>query len=290
VNAVPNNGEHCVVVSNASPGGEVDLYYRNWVNWSTGNIGQGPGAVAWLIGDVNGSGEAEVVQPWDNGGKLGMIVYGWSGSAMTTLWGTSNIGEGSGAVAWLIGDVNGSGKDEVIQLWNNGGQLGVIVYGWSGSAMTTLWGTGNIGQGSGAVAWLIGDVNGDGKDEVIQLWNNGGKLGMIVYGWSGSAMTTLWGTSNIGEGSGAVAWQIGDVNGDGKDEVIQLWNNGGKLGMIVYGWCGSGMTTLCSSSNVGEGPGAVAWLTGPVQGGVVDEIVQLWDNGGRLGVILYSAG
>jgi hypothetical protein len=28
------------------------------------------------------------------------------------------------------------------------------------------------GKASGVVAWLIGDVNGDSKDEVVQLWTN----------------------------------------------------------------------------------------------------------------------
>jgi hypothetical protein len=164
----------------------------------------------------------------------------------------------------------------------------MIVYGWSGGAMTTLWSTGNIGQGVGAVGWLIGDVNGDGRAEVVQLWNNAGRLAMIVYGWSGGAMTTLWATGNIGQGVGAVTWQIGDVNGDGRAEVIQPWDNGGRLGMIVYGWSGGAMTSLEGSSDVGQGSGAIGWLTGRVQGGAMDEIVQLWNNGGSLGVILYN--
>ena len=71
--------------------------------------------------------------------------------------------------------------------------------------------------------------------------------------------------------------------------MVQLWNNGGRLGIIVYGWTGAAMEVLEASSNVGQGSGAVAWLTGRIQGGVIDEIVQLWDNGGRLGLILYKA-
>src|ERR1700726_4159130 len=139
-------------------------------------MSQGIGAVSWLSGDVNGDGKAEIIQPWANGASLGMIVYGWSGTAMTTLWGTGDIGQGVGAVSWLIGDVNGDGKAEIIQLWANGSSLGMIVYGWSGTAMTTLWSTGDIGQGVGAVNWLIGDVNNDGKTEIIQLWANGSSL------------------------------------------------------------------------------------------------------------------
>jgi hypothetical protein len=62
-----------------------------------------------------------------------------------------------------------------------------------------LWGTANVsGDGPGAVAWLVGDINGDGKDEVIQPWANGSTLGMIVYGADETGvMRKLWGTGNV---------------------------------------------------------------------------------------------
>ena len=167
----------------------------------------------------------------------------------------------------------------------------MIVYGWSAGAIKTLWSTADAGQGSGAVDWQIGDVNGDGRAEIIQLWRNGSSLGMIVYGWSGSEMKTFVGVRPT-PARAMARWtgKIGDVNGDGRVELVQLWNNGGRLGMIVYGWVGSGMTTLDAMPDVGEGSGAVGWLSGPVQGGKVSEIVQLWNSSNRLGLILYELG
>jgi len=38
-----------------------------------------------------------------------------------------------------------------------------------------------MGEGSGAVAWLPVTMNGDGKTQIVQLWSNSGRLGMIVY-------------------------------------------------------------------------------------------------------------
>src|SRR3954447_10210948 len=102
------------------------------------------------------------------------------------------MGEGPGAVAWLIGDINGDGKAEIIQQWAAGSNLGTILYGWWGGAMAALWCQGNMGQGPGAVAWLIGDINGDGKAEIIQQWAAGSNLGTIVYSWPGGAISVLW--------------------------------------------------------------------------------------------------
>src|SRR5690349_4088927 len=116
--------------------------------------------------------------------------------------------------------------------WIGYGQCGIDATMWTINAFSriqvgplTPFASGNMGQGSGAVGWLIGDVDGDGKAEIVQPWINGGALGMIVYGWSGTSLSTQWSTGNMGQGSGAIRWLIGDVNGDGKTEVVQLWNN-----------------------------------------------------------------
>ena len=39
----------------------------------------------------------------------------------------------------------------------------------------------NMGQGSGAVGFVMGDLDGDGRAEVVQLWDNHGRLAEITY-------------------------------------------------------------------------------------------------------------
>jgi hypothetical protein len=284
-----NNGRLGVEVYGWSNGALVKL-------WETEDIGAGSGAVpgGWLIGDVNGDHQAEIIQLWSNNGRLAVEVYGWSNNAMTKLWEIGDIGAGSGAVprGWLIGDVNDDSKAEIIQLWSNNGRLGVEVYGWSNGAMVKLGETGDIGAGSGAVqgSWLIGDLNGDDKAEVIQLWSNDGRLAVEVYGWSNNAMTKLWETGDIGAGSGAVpgGWLLTDINADGRAELLQLWSNNGRLAVEVYGWSNNEMTKLWETGDIGAGSGAVSLLTGDINSDGLVEVLQLWDNNGRLGVELYS--
>ena len=242
--------------------------------------------------DIFGDERKEIVQCWGNGSALGMIVYGSDGGAgLTTLWQNNNLGQGPGAVAWLSGDFNGDRKDEIVQCWGNGSSLGIIVYGSDGAAgLRQLWASSNMGQGPGAVSWLVGDFNGDGKDEIAQCWGNGSSLGIIVYGSDGgSGLRTVWSSSDMGQGPGAVSWQVGDFNGDGKDEIAQCWGNGGSLGMILYGSDGgAGLKTLWASGNLGEGPGAVMWRTGRYLEGSKKQIMQGWGNGSQLGLIMYG--
>jgi hypothetical protein len=250
--------------------------------WSSENMGQGPGAVAWLTGDFAGTGQDAVLQCWSNGGQLGMILYRADATgAMTNPWSNSDMGEGAGAVAFLAGKFCGNGKTQVLQCWNNGGPLGMIVYGDDGTGgLRGLWSSSNVGQGYGATQWLVGDFLGSGSDQVLQCWGNGSALGMILYAADATgAMSNPWSNSDMGEGPGAVQWLVGDFTGDGKDQVLQCWGNGSALGMILYGADGSGgLRVLWSSPDMGEGPGANAWFAGNFTGGTRDRIIQLWGN------------
>ena len=202
------------------------------------------------------------------------------------------MGEGAGAVAWLRGPFTRPDRDQIVQCWDNGSRLGVIVYGADGSGgLRELWGSADMGAGAGAVSWLVGDFNGDGRREIAQCWSNDSRLGMIVYGSDGGAgLKTLWANADMGQGMGAVSWQVGDYNGDGKDEIVQCWENSNKLGMIVYGSDGgAGLKTIWGTDDLGEGPGAVRWLVGDINGDGRDEIVQCWGNGSKLGMIVYGA-
>ena len=245
----------------------------------TGDMGQGSGAVTWLVGDFNGDGKSEIVQGW--GDDLNFIMYGSDGAGgMKVLW-TGDMGQGSGAVRWLVGDFNGDGKSEIVQAW--GDDLNFIMYGSDGAGgMKVLW-TGDMGQGSGAVRWLVGDFDGDGQAEIIQAW--GQDLNFIVYDSDGAGgLTTQW-TGDMGQGSGAVSWLVGDFNGDGKAEIVQAWGN--DLNFIMYGNDSANGMKVLWTGDMGQGSGAVRWLVGDFNGDGKAEIVQAW--GDDLNFIMYGS-
>ena len=220
-------------------------------------------------------------------GTLGLNVYSdWEFiSVLQTFYSFSGTGQGSGAVAWLSGNFLGGTLDQIAQLWDNNGTLGLNLYAPFENG--TLASFPDLGQGSGAVAWLSGDFTGSGSAEIAQLWDNHGHLGLNVYRM-GETPQTVISSSDLGQGSGAVAWLTGDFTGSGHTEIAQLWDNNGTLALIVYSFVNAIVQTVISSSDLDQGTSAVAWLTGDFTGSGHTEIAQLWDNGGSLAVNIYG--
>jgi len=272
---------------------------------SVSDLQQGPNAVKWLKGDFLGNGSQQIVQAWDNDSTLGMILYGQMIPAgqvrgappITQLWASDDMGEGPGAVAWKVGRFHTRTKDEIVQAWRNGSSLGMIVYGSDdGVGLTKRWTSPDMGQGPGAVAWKVGDFDGDGNDELVQAWGNGSALGLIVYGSDGgNGLTQLWSSSDMGAGPGAVAWKVGRFTDTARDQLVQLWKNGSTLGMTLYeSDGGKGLQQIWSSGDMGAGPGALAWTVGDFNGDGYDEIIQLWKSQkygvGALGMTMFGCG
>src|SRR5208283_1821496 len=220
-------------------------------------------------------------------GALGLNVYSdWEFTGvLQTFYSFADTGQGSGAVAWLTGNFLGGSLDEIAQLWDNNGTLGLNLY--APFETGTLASFPDLGHGSGAMAWLTGDFTGSGHTEIAQLWDNNGNLGLNVYGMAGGGVQTLFNSSNLSQGSGALAWLTGDFTGSGTTEIAQLWDDNGTLALNVYRY-EHGTVVNTVGNDLGQGLGAVAWLTGDFTGSGRTEIAQLWDNNGTLSYLHYG--
>jgi hypothetical protein len=254
---------------------------------------QVPGALAWLTGNFTGTQNMgiQIAQPWDNHGTLGLNIYGNVDGTLQPVFTSSDMDQGSGALAWLTGNFTGTGNDftEIAQLWDDNGALGLIVYGSPAGTLETVFENPNMNQGSSALAFLAGNFTGSGTTEIAQLWDNGGTLGLIVYGIGDGTLETVFENPNMNQGSSALAFLVGNFTGSGGTEIAQLWDNGGTLGLIVYGIGDGTLQTVFENPNMAQGSGALAFLTGYFTGaGTTTQIAQPWDNNGTLEMIVYG--
>jgi hypothetical protein len=254
---------------------------------STTTVSPGPAALAWIPVDMDGDGQTEVVQIWDNGGQLGMTVYEPSPAGYRVQWwGQFGADQQPHDKWWIPVDMDGDGRTELVHCWAYGRELGMTVYAPQAQGYGPVWHQDDMNEGFGAMAWIPVDMDGDGKTELVQCWQNGTTLGMIAYEPSGLGYQFRWQENDMKQGPWGSPWIPVDVDGDGKTEIVQCWGRGGGLGMNVYAPSGLGYACMWSDT-FNEGPGAIGWHVADVNGDDKSELLQLWDHGGRLGMVSY---
>lgn len=278
------NGTLALDVYQSTGGSYVHAFNNN-------NMGQGANALAWLTGDMDGDGRTDILQPWSNGTKLGLIVYRSTGTGYVTGFASANMGAGSaGARGWLTGDADGDGRTDLIHLWHNSNvnRLGINVYRSTGTGYVLWFANGNMGQGSGSLKWLAGDMDGDGLTDIFQPFQNGTQLGLIAYRATGTGYAAAFVSPNMGQGWGNLDLLVGDMDDDGRTDIFQPFSSGTKVGLIAYRSTGTGFATEFVSTDMGVvTAGTAAWRAADIDGDGRTDIWQPRNNGGMVEVNVY---
>ncbi len=183
------------------------------------------GGVYVAAGDVNGDGFADVITGADAGGGPHVKVF--SGKDGSVLMGFFAYGPGfTGGVRVAAGDVNGDGRADIITGAGPGG--GPHVEAFSGKDGSLLQSFMAYAPGfTGGVYVAAGDVNGDGKADVITGPGKGGGPHVEVFsGADGSLLRSFMAYGTAFTGGVRVA-SVADVNNDGKAEIVTGAGPGG---------------------------------------------------------------
>ena len=182
---------------------------RIGTGWTTGNVQRA------VVGDLTGDGRADLVAQFANGelrawrstGNLAddQLLAPGSGVRIGTGWTANNV------LRILVGDVTGDGRDDIVgqfaggelRAWRSTGNLAEdqLLAPGSGVRIGTGWTAGNVPR------ILVGDVTGDGRDDIVgqfasgelRAWRSTGNLteDQLLAPGSGVRIGTGWTTSNV---------------------------------------------------------------------------------------------
>jgi len=208
------------------------------------------GTASWLAADVNGDGATDLVRRSVNGSSNLVLLSQMRESgrflrktATDTLSGADGFG-----VSWHVGDFDGDGKDDLVRRAADGLDARVLL-GKSDGKFRVLASAGPTGapedhdgySGDGQYLWLVGDFDGDGRDDLMRRAESGTGNALMLSRYTptippGSLDNRFQIFENIDTYTGGYdtrRWFVGDLDGDGDADLARR-DHGGTFNKVMF--------------------------------------------------------
>lgn len=217
-------------VAQASGGGGVVLFRPGSSNSLSPYGSSFTGGVRVAVGDVNGDGIDDLITGAGPGGSAHVKVFSdGNGAELKSFFAFDGF---SGGVNVAAGDVNGDGKADIIVGAGAGSSPTVRVFdGNTGSVLSSFLAF-DAGF-TGGVSVAAGDVNGDGIPDIVTSTGPGGAPHVRVFDGADGSLESSFLAFDAGF-SGGVNVASGDVDGDGKADIVVGAGPGGGPQVRIF--------------------------------------------------------
>lgn len=191
------------------------------------------GGVRVAVGDLNGDGRGEIITGAGAGGGPQVNVFDGAGKELAS--GFAYDSGFLGGVRVAAGDLDGDGRAEIVTAPGAGGGPDVRTF-QLGTGLQQLRPVGSFfayaTTFTGGVSVAAGDVDGDGRAEIVTGAGPGGGPQVSVFTGAGQSVASFFAFDSSFTGGVRVA--AADLTGDGKAEVIAGAGPGGGPQVSVY--------------------------------------------------------
>jgi hypothetical protein len=186
------------------------------------------------VADTNGDGNTDIITTNLEGNDVTILLGNGNGKFNEAAGSPSPCGDAPFGVA--IGDVNGDGKPDLAVInspastTDRTGKNGLTILLGDGTGKFTMTKASPYEAGKIPNRVAIGDVNGDGVNDIVTSDNDSNRIYLFLMNRNGSTSSSC----SIAVGNHPKGVAIADLNGDGKGEIV-VCNNLDDDIMIITG-------------------------------------------------------
>lgn len=228
---VTNSGADSVsVFLNNTTQGSSTVQWRTRRDFATG---ASPESVA--VGDINGDGRADLVVGNYVGDNVSVLLNQTSvGSATASFAARADFASGNGPQSLALTDFNGDGTLDVLVSHLNGNNVAALINRTArGSGTVTLSAAVNQTVGTQPYSLSVGDLNGDGKPDIVTANLGAASVSAVLNQTTFGSLAPDLVRTAITASTTAHGLASGDLNGDGKADLIAAVPGSNNLGIFV---------------------------------------------------------
>lgn len=136
----------------------------------------------------------------------------------------------NGSINMVVSDLNNDGIPEIITGAGSGGGPHVRIFDHQGNVKGQFFAY--VSKFKGGVNVAVGDVDGDGKKEIITAPGPGGGPHIRIFDQQGGLKGQFFAYEE--NFSGGVSLSVGDLNGDGRSEIVVVPFSGGGSHIKIF--------------------------------------------------------
>jgi hypothetical protein len=228
---VANGGaDNVSVFLNNTTIGNATVQFQTRQDFATGVL---PSGVA--LGDLNGDGRADIaVSSFGSGSVSVLLNQTNTGATSVSFPASESFAAGNGPRAIALSDTNGDGTLDVIVANGTDNTVATLVNRTArGAGTMTLAAPTTVTVSTQPYSLAVGDLNGDGKPDVATASLSSGDLSAAINTttWDSTPPTLVGATLTASTTTHGLA--NGDLNGDGKPELIAAVPGANGLGIFV---------------------------------------------------------
>ncbi len=224
--------------------------------------------------DINGDGKTDMLELYPAFLTTNRRSWISNGTGFTSTSNDGGIGTNENT-RFLAGDVNGDGKQDLVEIYPNTFNWARHIWLSNGSAFTSGPTVTSAGGYSTNSRFLSMDINGDGKLDMVELYSNWGTYQRVTWLSNGTTFTNASSAGGISYNTNTQFFAM-DVNGDGKSDLIELYPAGlGAAGRHIWLSNGTGFTSGSTDTSM-PWTTSSRYLTMDVNGDGKTDMVELY--------------